>query len=197
MAGIHEIAQDLSFNAQYWESTPLDQPQEAPKPVAKAHLKHQGNRLYSVLLHLNRRLQHLEAAQSRQSQAISDELRSTLNAMNERMEALCRAMGERSVPAAAETTGDPDHEIQAPAAEAVGTPEDPALSADAAATLVVAAPAGAPEEPEPDAQARSGQEQPQASLVQADPGTTQAQAPKCGRRVRRAPGPRGHGGCPA
>ena len=86
---IDEIAQDLSFNAQYWESTPQTAPQETAKPALRGHPRNLTNKIYGVLVHLNRRLKHLEAAQTTHNQSLNDELRATLAVINERIDALC------------------------------------------------------------------------------------------------------------
>lgn len=94
---IHEIAKDLSFNAQYWESTPaVPEPaetvEEPAKAVTRGHPRLVGNKLYGVLQHLNRRLQNLESSQSRQGQRLNDDLRTSLHVMNHRMEDILRDM---------------------------------------------------------------------------------------------------------
>jgi putative secretion ATPase (PEP-CTERM system associated) len=94
---IHEIAKDLSFTAQYWESTPADTPEEPARPALRSHGRHLNNKLLSVLQHLNRRLQNLESFQAGQPQTVNDDLRASMQVMNDRMEDLLNDMDKLKI----------------------------------------------------------------------------------------------------
>lgn len=83
---IHEIAQDLSFNAHYWESTAPASSDIQTTPVKREYARPMHNKIRGVLLNLNSRLQNLESLNTSQAQAMNDELRQILNAMNQRMD---------------------------------------------------------------------------------------------------------------
>ena len=97
---IHEIAQDLNFNEQYWESdappvagepapvaAPVEAPVEAPAEGRSKHTSRRGG-----LLKLDRRLQRLESAQAGQLQTLTGELQRIFESMNQRMDALWQAL---------------------------------------------------------------------------------------------------------
>jgi putative secretion ATPase (PEP-CTERM system associated) len=96
---IHEIAKDLSFQAQYWDSTPTEQP--APRSVGKGNaldrFRHTNTKLQDMLVQLHRRLQKLESFASKQDHTGNDDIKATLDAMNSRMEDLWRVMEQLKV----------------------------------------------------------------------------------------------------
>lgn len=84
---IHEIAKDVSFNAQYWETNAPMTPQTKELSAPTDQLD-PTTRLQGALANLNKRLRHLESGQTANHRGIDDELRSTIQAMNSRLEQL-------------------------------------------------------------------------------------------------------------
>lgn len=85
---VHEIAKDISFNAQYWECNFLTSSQDQGKSLANNKLDSSGNKLYGVLTNLNKRLRQLENIMVDRNQAVDKELHSTLQTLNGRLENL-------------------------------------------------------------------------------------------------------------
>uniref|UniRef100_I2Q340 Putative secretion ATPase, PEP-CTERM locus subfamily n=1 Tax=Desulfovibrio sp. U5L TaxID=596152 RepID=I2Q340_9BACT len=85
-AAIQEIAQDLSFNSQYWESLPPDLPEIREKASRRDHGRQSPGKLHGVLLNFNTRLQNLEIATATRPPDHSGELRALLGAINQRMD---------------------------------------------------------------------------------------------------------------
>lgn len=112
-ATIHEIAQDLNFNGQYWESTAMESPDDGSPGAAREPARIPPGNRQAALLRLDRRLQRIEAAHADQMQALSGELQRIFENLNQRMDAMWRSLEMRSVP---------EHVAAAPPVEAL--PED-------------------------------------------------------------------------
>ena len=97
-SAIHEIAQDLNFNSQYWESAPPPPPEGHDKVEDRedGRLKHVNRQ--GVLLRLDRRLQRLESAQAGHMQALNDELRRIIEPLNQRVDALWQTLAAHNAP---------------------------------------------------------------------------------------------------
>jgi putative secretion ATPase (PEP-CTERM system associated) len=85
-AAIQEIAQDLSFNSQYWESLPPDLPEIREKAARRDHGRRSPAKLHGVLLNFNTRLENLETATAARPPDHSGELRALLGAINRRID---------------------------------------------------------------------------------------------------------------
>ncbi|EHJ46118.1 secretion ATPase, PEP-CTERM locus subfamily [Solidesulfovibrio carbinoliphilus subsp. oakridgensis] len=85
-AAIQEIAQDLSFNSQYWESLPPDLPGIEEKASRRDRGRQSPGKLHGVLLNFNTRLQNLEIATASRPPDHSGELRALLGAISQRMD---------------------------------------------------------------------------------------------------------------
>jgi len=112
-ATIHEIAQDLNFNGQYWESTALESSDGCSPGAAREQSRVPPGNRQAALLRLDRRLQRIEAAHTDQMQALSGELQRIFESLNQRMDAMWQSLEMRSLP---------EHVATAPAVEAL--PED-------------------------------------------------------------------------
>ena len=90
VSAIHEIARDLNFNDQYWESssTPPSQP-EKNKPD---HMRPNRTKAHAFLMALNNRVQTLETNQNNQAEKIARDLHTQLDAINQRMDAMSEAL---------------------------------------------------------------------------------------------------------
>lgn len=91
---IHEIAQDLNFNEQYWESTAKAVPQEQDKGGGAADASVKQITRQGILLKIDSRLQHIESRQASQLQALNGELSRNFEALNQRVDALWKRIGE-------------------------------------------------------------------------------------------------------
>lgn len=88
---IHEIAQDISFNAQYWESNTLTASHNSGNSALISQPE-SPNKLQGVLANFNKRLRHLESVPTGNTPGIDDDLRATIQTMNSRLEHLGQAV---------------------------------------------------------------------------------------------------------
>ena len=88
---IHEIANDISFNAQYWETSQLTAIQNIGN--IESNTPHDStNKLHGILINFNKRLRLLESETPEKRQGVDDELRATIQTMNSRLEQLGQAV---------------------------------------------------------------------------------------------------------
>lgn len=89
---IHEIAQDLNFNEQYWQSTARGVPEEQDKGDGAVDARFNQLSRQGILLKIDRRLQRLESRQVSQLQTLNGELRRIFETLNQRVDAICQCM---------------------------------------------------------------------------------------------------------
>jgi len=141
---IHEIARDVSFQAQYWESAPRPFPENAGAGGVTTNFGSANGKLLGVLTGLNRRLRSLEATVSKQNTLDANDIKESLDALTHRVEDLWQAM-ERVRAMQAATA------LSAPAVSGVPRQDDrPPLPAGAPSLLAdgPAGPADGPVAPE-------------------------------------------------
>lgn len=85
---VHEIAKDISFNTQYFECNLLASSQNQNKSLSNNQMDSSGAKIYGVLTNLNNRLRQLETIGFDHGQGEDQEVRSTLQTMNSRLENL-------------------------------------------------------------------------------------------------------------
>ncbi|OLN29427.1 AAA ATPase [Desulfovibrio sp. DV] len=84
---IHEIANDISFNAQYWETSQLTAIHNIGN-IDSNTPQDPTNKLHGILINFNKRLRHIESGTPEKRQGVDDELRATIQTMNNRLEQL-------------------------------------------------------------------------------------------------------------
>ena len=84
-ASIHEIARDISFDTQYWETSSI--PPNLPAPEVHT-TQEPGNRLHGVLTNFNKRLRQLESTETDKMSRLEGELRATFQAIHTRLDQL-------------------------------------------------------------------------------------------------------------
>lgn len=149
-AAIQEIAQDLSFNAQYWESTPADLSEAQAKTARRDNGRPARSKLHGVLLNFNTRLQNLETAAATRGQDASAELRQMFHVLSQRMDDFgqaLEALGDlvRTAPPPSPASL-PSHAAYAALAEPREATEEAEEAGPADATDALPAPPSAPKQ---------------------------------------------------